>query len=1028
MNAHTPFDAKQDWTNPYCQNSSNDPTVDALLGNAYHVVRTVYCNLGYIKHLYDFLSQYGVVICVQSKAELKNLTTEAKYARIYDVSPAGVRRVTDYLYVDDDRTGILPDDTTATGSWIAVATSGSNGGGTSSGGGAYIPWVYNNGYAIGGETSINVPDDTVGVPFIIVNGDMQYVGRGYEFNADNLSVTLAQPLEEGDEVVFLLTGVPAVPDNPNVSDWVQINWIYNNGAAVGGEQVITVPYTFQSIPAVYKNGLRLYKGLASESYTADPDNQRIFLTEPLATNDRLIIQIGGEAQVLEASDRTLQEVARSANVKDSEVILSTDTTQVLNDKKIIYSVSEQRIYSLPTLPTNIYIQSVSNGQLTYLPGGITVDLLPIDTASLLREELKEEGGDRLVNGFTSIDSMKLSTKLSLGDVVSTGRSKWEIVSSETPIALANGLFAKLLSSLYIDDFAGTGTDKINSLNAYITHGMQSTYASSMLLEAYKYSLTPVHVVFTSRVETEVPLLLMRHVHYDQVGSQTYFNREMPVGLYYAPTDLNTAITEPVVFELSGGAYVRKTGSLIGTVDNDITDVNGYITLSDGFLFDLSVACTGGTKIGLNFSMAPGCKGTKTSVGITERGGNLVSVPLLGMYFRWSWGADFRSPKVLAMRQGIHIYRANAGLRITNPYVARAGSNADNPELVYPAAAWTTEGKNQNTGITVDTVRDFVIDEPIVEWWRQAFALSDSDVTIRKPHVEDVGGNMIMRHNFVIANSYLDLDNWSQVNYTCLSYGFYFCGQDGSERKVIARGMPPVGGFSNGMVGGTFTNAPLRVENVSPAMTDYGKIGNWSAISYLGMDFYREVFVNPSTGSDENSGFTSARAVATLERAIEIINKVQQKGSFTGAFVINITGSVTLTRVVTCYKSFRINASAATVTASTSAYIQLSGDINVTLASGTFTGTAALLYHTMGKIGVFVIGSAVVSTTAIVTATAPGQITIQQISADTSGILKYVDGSGKALVMLMVRSASRNTAIDANPVSINQFAGISNITS
>ena len=1028
MNAHTPFDAKQDWSNPYCQNSSNDPMVDALLGNAYHVVRTVYCNLGNLKLLYDLLNQYGMVLGVQSETELKTLTTDAKYARIYGFSRAGDRQVTDYLYVEGDRTGIIPDDPEATGSWITVATSGSNSGGTSSGEGAYIPWVYSNGSATGGETSINVPDGTVGVPFIIVNGDMQYVGRGFEFNADNLSVTLAQPLEEGDEVVFLLTGVPAVPDNPHVNDWVQINWLYNNGAAVGGEQVITIPYTFQSIPAVYKNGLRLYKGLTTESYTADPDNQRILLTEPLVTNDRLIVQIGGEVQVLEATDRTLQEVARSANVKDSEVILSTDTTQFLNDKKVIYSVSEQRIYGLPTLPTNIYIQSVSNGQLTYLPGGITVDLLPINSAILLREELKEEGGDRLVNGFTSIDSMKLSSKLSLGDVVSTGRSKWEIVSSETPIALANGLFAKLLNSLYIDDFAGTGTDKINSLNAYITHGMQSSYASSVLLEEYKYSLTPVHVVFTSRVETEVPLLLMRHVHYDQVGSQTYFNRQMPVGLYYAPTNLNTAITEPVVFELSGGVYVRKTGSLIGTVDNDISDVNGYITLSDGFLFDLSVACTGGTKIGLNFSMAPGCKGTKTSVGITERGGNLVSVPLLGMYFRWSWGADFRSPKVLAMRQGIHLYRANAGLRITNPYVARAGSNADNPELVYSVSAWTTEGKNQNTGITCDTVRDFVIDEPIVEWWRQAFAFNDTDIHLRKPHVEDVAGNMIMRHNFVIANSYVDLDNWSQVNYTCLSYGFYFCGQDGGDRKVIARGMPPVGGFSNGMVGGTFTNAPLRIENVSPAMTDYGKIGNWSAISYLGMDFYREVFVNPSTGSDENSGFTSARAVATLERAIEIINKVQQKGSFTGAFVINIAGSVTLTRVVTCYKSFRINASSVTVTASPSAYIQLSGDINVTLASGSFTGTAALLYYTTGKLGVFVIGSAVVSTTAIVTATAHGQITIQQISADTSGILKYVDGSGKALVMLMVRSASRNTAIDANPVSINQFAGISSITS
>ena len=655
-------------------------------------------------------------------------------------------------------------------------------------------------------------------------------------------------------------------------------------------------------------------------------------------------------------------------------------------------------------------------------GNAIVVVPPSGSASEVMILLASEGGDRYVHGFSNIQAMAADATLILGQKVSTGGSRWEIVSEVTPMPIVNGLYAKLINELYVDDFAGTGTEKINALNAYITAGMASSYASITALEAYKYSLRPVKVLFTSRVESAVPLLLMRHVHYDQVGAQTYFNRQMPVGFYYAPTDLNTAATEPVVFELSGTSYVRKTGVLIGTPDNDITDMNGYITMSDGFLFDLSVACSGGVKIGLNFSMAPGCKGTKTSIGITEHGRNLVSAPLLGMYFRWSWGADFRSPKVLAMRQGIHLYRANAGLRITNPYVARVGSNADNPELVYPATAWTTEGKNQNTGITCDTVRDFVIDEPVVEWWRQAFAFNNTDIHLRKPHVEDVGGNMIMRHNFVIANSYIDLDNWSQINYTCLSYGFYFCAQDGGERIVIARGMPPVGGFSNGLVGGRFTNAaPLRIENVSPAITDYGSIGNWSAISYLGMDYYRELFVNPSTGSDENSGFTSSRPVASLERAIEIINIVHQKGKFKGDFVINVAESVSLTRAVTSYKGFRINASSVTITASPSAYIQLSGDINVTLASGTFSGTAALLYQLSGKIGIFVIGTAAISTPAVITSTTQGQIFLQQISANTTGILKYVDGQGKSIVFIMVRSALRNTNIDSVPVSTNQYA-------
>lgn len=388
MNAHTPFDAKQDWTNPYCQNSSNDPMVDALLGNAYHVVRTVYCNLGNLKLIYDFLNQYGMVLGVQSEAELKALTTKASFARIYDKTPAGDRQVTDYLYVEGDRTGILPDDTTATGSWVKVATSGTGeGGGESTNGGGYIPWIYNSGSANGGETTIRIPDETAGAPFMIVNGDWQTEGYDFEYDPLTFEIKFTTPLEQGDFVVVMRTGVPATPDNPNVSDWVTINWLYNHGAAVGGEQVIAIPYTFQSIPAVYKNGLRLYKGLTTESYTADPDNQRIFLTEPLTTNDRVIIQIGGEARVLETTDRTVQEIARSLNVRDSSVILSTNATTTLNDKEFLYAVEQQKVYELPPLPSNVYITSVSGQTLTYNPGGVQVGLKEVSAGNVLQSQI-----------------------------------------------------------------------------------------------------------------------------------------------------------------------------------------------------------------------------------------------------------------------------------------------------------------------------------------------------------------------------------------------------------------------------------------------------------------------------------------------------------------------------------------------------------------------------------------------------------------------------------------------------------------
>lgn len=372
MNAHTPFDANQDWTNPYCQNSSNDPMVDALLGNAYHVVRTVYCNLGNLKLLYDFLNQYGMVIGVQSEAELKALTTDAKYARIYETAIDGKRTITDYLYVDGDLTGIIPDDPSASGSWVAVSSN--SGDQPTEGSSTYILFSYD---AVGGETTVDVPVDTVGVPFITVDGFVQIVGKGFEFNPTTSVITLAQELEAGQEVIAFLTGVPASPDKPTIDNWRVINWLYNYGNAVGGEQVIDIPFEFLDVPAIYVNGLRRYKGLASKSYTIDPNNHRIFLTEPLATDDVLIVSIGGNIETIYATDRTIQEIARGFNIKDSEVILDVDTTTYLNDKVVIYVTGQQKSYKLPSLPTNVRIGSVTGDQLTYVPGNIVVTLIPI---------------------------------------------------------------------------------------------------------------------------------------------------------------------------------------------------------------------------------------------------------------------------------------------------------------------------------------------------------------------------------------------------------------------------------------------------------------------------------------------------------------------------------------------------------------------------------------------------------------------------------------------------------------------------
>lgn len=68
------------------------------------------------------------------------------------------------------------------------------------------PWVYNGGAAVGGETTISVPDLALGVPFITINGYANYPGFAYSYDVGAHVLTFGTPLEAGDMVVLMLSG------------------------------------------------------------------------------------------------------------------------------------------------------------------------------------------------------------------------------------------------------------------------------------------------------------------------------------------------------------------------------------------------------------------------------------------------------------------------------------------------------------------------------------------------------------------------------------------------------------------------------------------------------------------------------------------------------------------------------------------------------------------------------------------------------------------------------------------------------
>lgn len=199
MNSHNPFN-----TGGGCgptDFSSRDQLVDRLIGDSYKIVKEVYLRLGQLEYFYNFLNRYGWIAPVDSDAALKELDVkQVKYARVYGKLAVGNSPYyfLDYLYVEGVLSGILPNVTNPTGSWIAVGSSGSGSNSLNQ------VWYYTA--TEEGQTTIKVPDDTpvTGVQVLYVEGQRQDINKGFGFDPNTGIITLADELSVGEEVTVIL--------------------------------------------------------------------------------------------------------------------------------------------------------------------------------------------------------------------------------------------------------------------------------------------------------------------------------------------------------------------------------------------------------------------------------------------------------------------------------------------------------------------------------------------------------------------------------------------------------------------------------------------------------------------------------------------------------------------------------------------------------------------------------------------------------------------------------------------------------
>lgn len=449
--------------NNYPHDCGNAGLVQKFIGTAYQTVKFVADNMHYIKTIYDMLTQYNMLACVESVEQLKNIDAkQVRFARIYALDDLEKRYV-DYAFIDNDESGIKPNGIQYSGSWIKVGTSSAGTGGEGS---RDIAWVYNNGSAQGGEETIIVPEQTAAVTCIYVNGNYQYPRLGFEYDELSQTIRLAQPLEEGDTVIVMLSGLPADPETPNIDNFKYFNWVYNNGKANGGEQTFRPPYNFKTVVAVFINGLR-----KEPQYHFTWNSEGLVqLREPVKENDFVVIQIGGDVHSL-----------LLPNVMSGYTFKGGATLRTINDH-IYDSVSKKWYQWIGTYPKRINENTVAADQIN-ADGGVWSTKNPLglwinasDTS--LRSELGV-----IIKRYNSVYEM-LSDTTEIGKLYSTGGTTWKMVSKSDPVVIGD---FEPVGYVHSKDF-GLGSDYPSSEKDKLSLIIESSNSGVILEDNITFSL------------------------------------------------------------------------------------------------------------------------------------------------------------------------------------------------------------------------------------------------------------------------------------------------------------------------------------------------------------------------------------------------------------------------------------------------------------------------------------------------------------------------------------------------------------
>lgn len=244
---------------------------------------------------------------------------------------------------------------------------GAGGGGS---GGTVITWEYNGGSAIGGETQIVLDVVVDSVSEIYIRGTRQQIGRGFTFDPSTSTITLADELEAGDDVVVVINGDPTVYNQIDRTPWevARANNVSNaevilstdKTSVLDGKTVLydVLTQKYWGVPAGLPAGVKIIS-VTGEGVLVFTSNVSVQMEElgpsvlkkelGLDSGTSLVAKLGNKPMVAVSYYKNKgmsdQDAVQAAFDESSNVLIDTDVT--LTDYVTLDRSTECYVYRKP---------------------------------------------------------------------------------------------------------------------------------------------------------------------------------------------------------------------------------------------------------------------------------------------------------------------------------------------------------------------------------------------------------------------------------------------------------------------------------------------------------------------------------------------------------------------------------------------------------------------------------------------------------------------------------------------------------